>query len=237
MKKKFFWFDAVIIISLLIIGEISLFLLFSPKNISATEIFDANRASVVELKALSSGVGESFGTAVFVSDKGTLITNAHNVTYSNGGETFTFESVFIRFMDNEAYLKVELEKYDVELDLAVLSYTGNHVFTPCNLGDSTKIKSGDHVFAMGNALNHGLTISQGIVGIPSMNVKYNEIVKEYCIQCDLTITEGNSGGALFDAKGKLVGVTSFRIKNPMGTIESGFAYCIPSNAVANYLKN
>ena len=71
------------------------------------EIFDNSLQSVVELKADTADVGESFGTAVFVKDDGTLVTNAHVVTYKEGGETYSFENLQIRFSFEENTLRSE----------------------------------------------------------------------------------------------------------------------------------
>ena len=66
-----------------------------------------------------------------------------------------------------------------------------------------KLKSGQKVYAIGNGMNHGLGISEGIISLPSTFIKIDEVVREF-IQCDLTITNGNSGGALLDSKGRLI---------------------------------
>ena len=204
---------------------------------SADDIFFNNAYSVVELKAESQDIGESFGTAEFVSKDGMLITNAHVVTYTKLGVTYTFENYYIRFIDSNDYLPVTLEKYNSDLDLAILKYAGQqHKFTHCKIGDSSNLKSGQTVFAMGNAMNYGLSISQGVVGLPLVNIQYSNLTRSV-IQCDLTIADGNSGGALFNQTGKLVGITTFRTKDNAGNIVYGISYCIPINTVVEYIKN
>ena len=84
-------------------------------------------------------------------------------------------------------------------------------------------------------MNYGLSISQGVIGIPLVNIQYSNITRSV-IQCDLTITDGNSGGALFDENGKLVGVTTFRTKDNSGNVVYGIAYCIPAHMVVEYIK-
>ena len=106
---------------------------------------------------------------------------------------------------------------------------------PLKLGDSDKVFFGERVYAIGNGSNLGLSITQGIIGIPKVNIEYDNITRE-AIQCDLTISEGNSGGALLDKKGRLIGITTFQIKDSSGDIIYGLAYCIPINSVIDFLN-
>ena len=179
---------------------------------TASEIYQDCLKSIVELRASSDNVGESFGTAEFIDKNGTLITNAHVVT-------------------------VELVKYDVEIDIAVLRIceSSSCKFNVIKKGKSSNLKSGDKVYAIGNTVNYGLSISQGIVGIPLLNIEYSGAVRTV-IQCDLTIADGNSGGALLDSRGRLVGITTFRTKDRLGNIVYGIAYCIPIDIVMGFVE-
>ena len=82
--------------------------------------------------------------------------------------------------------------------------------------------------------NYGLSLTSGIVAIPHVNVTYNQS-KRNVIQCDLTISDGNSGGALINDKGELVGITTFRLKDQSNNIIYGISYCIPINVVMKYI--
>lgn len=68
-----------------------------------------------------------------------------------------------------------------------------------------------------------------------MNIIYEEKTRAV-IQCDLTIAQGNSGGALLDKKGRLVGITTFRTKDNSGNVIYGIVYCIPINIVLNNIN-
>ncbi len=203
---------------------------------SARAIYQRNIRSIVELKASKEQVGESFGTAEFIDDDGTLITNAHVVTYSRLAAVYEFDEYFIRFADEDEYRKVELVKYDIQLDIAVLRLVDTSCqFDVMEIGVSASLKSGDTVYAMGNMVNYGLSISQGIVGIPLLKMEYSDSIREV-IQCDLTIAEGNSGGALLNERGKLVGITTFRTKDNSGDVVYGIAYSIPIYIAMQYVK-
>lgn len=84
-------------------------------------------------------------------------------------------------------------------------------------------------------MNQGIGITQGIISLPLMEIVYNDL-KRNVIQSDLVITEGNSGGALLNDQGELIGITTFRIKDKNGLIIFGLAYSIPIDIVENYLK-
>ena len=146
---------------------------------TASEIYQDCLKSIVELRASSDNVGESFGTAEFIDKNGTLITNAHVVTYTRLGTVYQFENYSIRFSDEEDYYPVELVKYDVEIDIAVLRIceSSSCKFNVIKKGKSSNLKSGDKVYAIGNTVNYGLSISQGIVGIPLLNIEYSGAVR------------------------------------------------------------
>ena len=74
------------------------------------------------------------------------------------------------------------------------------------------------------------------MAVSHINVTYNETTRNV-IQCDLTISDGNSGGALVDSKGKLIGLTTFRLKDQSNNIIYGISYCIPINTVMEYIEN
>lgn len=206
------------------------------KTPTAKEIFFNNLYSVVEVKSSTESVGESFGTAEFVLADGTLVTNAHVVTYTRLGIVQTFEKYEIRFATEDDYRAVALIKYDTNLDVAVLKLTDtNCVFKPVAIGVSATLNSGDKVYAIGNAVNYGLSMSEGIVGIPLIQIEYSNATREV-IQCDLTIAEGNSGGALLNEKGQLIGITTFRTKDGVGNVVYGLAYCLPIDLVMEYVK-
>ena len=78
-------------------------------------------------------------------------------------------------------------------------------------------------------------MSEGIVGCPLININYNDTTRSV-IQCSITIAEGNSGGALVNDNGNLIGITTFRTKDSSGNPIYGIAYCIPINTVLEYIK-
>ena len=139
------------------------------------------------------------------------------------------------FINEEEYHPVLLIKYDVKKDIAILRLEDKSAkFKAIKIGNSEKLAFGDKVYAIGNGSNYGLGITQGIISIPKMNITYENNTREV-IQADITISAGNSGGALLDSKGNLIGITTFRIKDLTGNVVYGLVYSIPINNILEFL--
>lgn len=202
---------------------------------TSQEIFENSQHSVVELKSQTGEDIISYGSAIFIDKDGTLVSNAHMVAYKRSGIYKEFETFQIRFCFETEYRKVLLIKYDLSQDISLFKLEDivNVPIKPIKIKENENISSGDRVYAVGNGMNHGVSITQGIVSLPQVNIEYEENIRSV-IQCDLIINEGNSGGALLDAKGSLIGITTFRLKDNYGNIIYGIAFCIPINIVMNF---
>ena len=235
-KKKNILLWLVVLVSL-ILSCFAIVIHFVPlkKVISTKDVYNKCIYNVVEVKAESENIGESFGTGEIISSDGKIITNAHVVTYARLGTANEFERYFIRFAFEDDYREVTLEKYNFELDIAVLKIIdlSDLTLNPIKTGNSNCIKSGDKVFAVGNASNYGIGIFEGMVSVPLVNIELDNQTRSV-IQCDLTIAPGNSGGALVNENGALIGITTFRTKDTSGNVIYGIVYCIPINTVLEY---
>lgn len=234
--KKAVIINAVILAASLIFLFSCFYISRSRKIPSAEEIYTQNIHSVVELWAQTTDVGESYGTAVFLNEDGFLVTNAHVVTYGQLGTQQPFDHISIRFAAEDHFQEVALIKYDTALDLAVLQLSNSDsIWKPVTIGNHNTVKNGSTVYAIGNSLNHGISIAKGIVGVPLLKMAYND-TERTVIQCDLSITEGNSGGALLNENGELIGITTFRTKDSSGNVVHGLAYCIPIDIVMEFIS-
>jgi S1-C subfamily serine protease len=153
------------------------------------------------------------------------------------GTTNVFDNYYIRFSYEDDYRAVTLKKYDSELDLAVLNLDDcdDLIIKPIKTGNSDKIKSGNKVYAVGNASNYGIGIFEGMVSIPLVNIELDGLIRSV-IQCDITIAAGNSGGALINEQGEVLGITTFRAKDNSGNVIYGIVYCIPINTVLEFVN-
>jgi serine protease Do len=111
-------------------------------------------------------------------------------------------------------------------DLAVVQVKADHPLTPVQWGDSTKLNVGDQVFAIGNPLGLGLSVSAGIVS--GLNRDLQDSPYNHYIQTDAAINHGNSGGPLFDMKGRVVGVDTALVSPTEAS--AGLGLSIPSDA-------
>jgi len=163
---------------------------------------------------------KAYGTGFFISQDGYILTNNHIVENS---EKVT---VFTRVQDKE--YEAEIVGTDPKTDIALLKVNDkNLVFA--DLGDSTKLRVGEWVVAIGNPLGMEHTVTAGIVSAKGRQIQGSLNVPEYqdFIQTDAAINRGNSGGPLVNMNGEVIGITSMILAPTGGNIGIGFA--IPSN--------
>lgn len=173
------------------------------------------------------------GSGVVIDKHGYVLTNNHVIADAAGGDG----TIVVTFAD-EATARAQIAGRDPTSDLAVLKVP-NEQLTVATLGDSDKLAVGDPVIAIGSPLDLQGTVTEGIVSalrravvIPSDSG--GEGVYIDAIQTDAAINHGNSGGALVDASGALVGINSaaaFGTTDPSGqrTAVSGIGFAIPIN--------
>ncbi len=167
----------------------------------------------------------ALGSGVIVSDDGVILTNNHVVERA--------EAIEVTLKDGTA-LKAEVVGTDPESDLAVVRLKGEFgKLQPLHFGDSSSLRLGDVVLAIGNPFGVGQTVTMGIVsatGRASGLVDYEDF-----IQTDAAINPGNSGGALVNLRGELVGVNTAILSHTGGYQGVGFA--IPSDMAEPIMKS
>lgn len=233
IKRRVFFAIAAVVIFTAVIALHYEFVSFTPQR-----IYGDSQNSVVEFKAKTNDDTVEYGTGVIIKENGLLVTNAHLVTYKLDGNQVLHSTFSIRFSFENEYREVTLKKYSIEQDMAVLliNDTSDLSLQDFKLGDDEKIKSGNKIYAIGNGLNHGVSISEGIISLPKVNIM-NEGISRMFIQCDVTINDGNSGGALLDDRGRLIGITTLRMKDKSGEPVYGMAYSIPISNIIEYINN
>jgi serine protease Do len=165
------------------------------------------------------------GSGVIVRADGYILTNNHVV---DGADRVKVELTDGRSFD------AKVVGTDAPSDLAVLKIDGSKLHT-LPLADSEKVRVGDVVLALGNPLGIGQTVTMGIVsakGRATPTRAPNESYQDF-IQTDAPINEGNSGGALVNTQGELIGINSQILSTSGGNIGIGFA--IPANMAHNVM--
>ncbi|WP_309397076.1 trypsin-like peptidase domain-containing protein [Cerasicoccus maritimus] len=179
------------------------------------------------------GVGSGF----VVTADGYVLTNNHVV--SSGGNSQADE-VIVKLDDGREF-EATVVGADASSDVAVLKIdVGSEQLPFLPLGDSAQLRVGDIVFAAGNPLGIGLTVTQGIVSaldrtdLGIYNTRNGPGMENF-IQTDASINRGNSGGPLVDAQGRVVGINSAIASPTGGSIGIGFA--IPINFAARIMDS
>jgi len=173
------------------------------------------------------------GSGVIISTDGYIITNHHVVQGIRGRQA---DEIRVQLSDGTEY-EAELVGSDEKTDVAVLKLEAEGSLPALTLADSDKLRVGDVVFAIGNPLDVGLTATQGIVSATGRN-SYGILgpgAYEDFIQTDAAINLGNSGGALIDAWGRLIGINTAIVSRSGGSIGIGFA--IPIDMALNVARN
>ena len=174
------------------------------------------------------------GSGVIISEDGYIVTNHHVVQGMRGRMA---DEIKVRLNDDSEYV-AEFIGSDPKTDVAVLKIEADENLPAVQLADSDQLRVGDVVFAIGNPLDVGLTATQGIVSAMGRNQGGRVLGPgsyEDFIQTDAAINLGNSGGALIDARGRLVGINTAIVSGSGGNIGIGFA--IPMNMVLNVASN
>jgi Do/DeqQ family serine protease len=165
------------------------------------------------------------GSGVIVSGDGYILTNNHVVASA--------DDIRIELTDGRT-LKARLVGADKPSDLALLKVDATGLPTVA-LGDSDAVQVGDVVLAMGNPLGIGQTVTMGIVSAKGRSTTVGDGSYEDFIQTDAPINHGNSGGALVNLKGELVGINSQILSQSDGNIGIGFA--IPVNMARHVMDD
>ena len=177
-------------------------------------------SSVVNIFISNRGINRArnaVGSGVIFSKEGHIVTNTHILTNAS--------SVFVEFNDGEIAeaILIGADKYS---DIAVLKITGFEDLNPIDSAESSNIRVGDEVLAIGNPFGVGKTVTSGIISATGRD--YGNPYLEL-LQTDAAINPGNSGGALLNEEGNLIGINS-SIYSKTGTY-SGIGFAIPSEKV------
>ena len=163
------------------------------------------------------------GTGIIVSSKGYIVTNMHvsGDKYSN---------CYVTLENGNSY-KANVVWADSTLDLSILKINIEGMRS-AKLGDSSKVKTGQTVYAIGNPIGYEFqrTVTFGIISAESRTLKFKEnntdILMTDLIQTDADINPGNSGGPLINTKGEVIGINSLKIDSA-----EGIGFAVPINII------
>ena len=219
------------------------------KDYSNTAIAVANKVLpsivgiTVEYKVNSlfggTSTSQGSGSGIIVSSDGYILTNNHVVNSTSSSSYYQITEatkVTVKLYNDETEYEAKIVGSDTQTDLAVIKIEKTRL-TAAQLGDSDSVQVGEFAMAIGNPLGLQSSISCGIVSAKNREVNDSETGITYnLIQTDAAINSGNSGGALVNADGNVIGINTLKLS---GTGVEGIGFAIPINStldVYNELK-
>ena len=189
---------------------------------SLIDIFEKSEASIVQVSVVRGESDGGMGSGFVYSDEGYVITNQHVVQDA--------ERVMITFLDGEAYIGNVIGT-DRDLDIAVVKVEPTTTYLqPIKIGDSSKLKVGEKIAAIGNPFGLSGSMTSGIVSqMGRLLPQETGYSIPDVIQTDAAINPGNSGGPLINMKGEVVGINT-AIQSATGEF-SGIGFAVPANTV------
>jgi 2-alkenal reductase len=201
-----------------------------------SRIYAARAPGVVTIYAISGkdelSAQEAQGSGFVVSPKGYVLTNSHVITNAGEGASTikAADKLFVEFRDRDR-VPAKVVGWDIYDDVGLVKVNpADHSLRPVPLGDSSQVRVGEPVAAIGSPFGNISSLSVGVVSAKERSIA--SLTSDYslvdAIQTDAAINHGNSGGPLFDAKGRVIGINA-QIRSDSGNAEGvGFAVPIDS---------
>jgi Do/DeqQ family serine protease len=164
------------------------------------------------------------GSGVIISEDGYIVTNNHVIQNATELE--------VTLNNNKSYL-AKLVGTDSKMDIALLKIEADEKLPYTVFGNSDEIKVGEWVLAVGNPYNLNSTVTAGIVSAKARNLA-NDGIQSF-IQTDAAVNPGNSGGALVNTRGELIGINTM-ISSPTGSY-TGYSFAVPSNIALKIIED
>lgn len=164
------------------------------------------------------------GSGVIISKDGYIVTNNHVIQNATELE--------VTLNNNKTY-KAKLIGTDSKMDIALLKIDAKEDLPSATFGNSENIKVGEWVLAVGNPYNLTSTVTAGIVSAKARDLS-NQGIQSF-IQTDAAVNPGNSGGALVNTRGELIGINTM-ISSPTGSY-TGYSFAVPSNLARKIVED
>ena len=167
------------------------------------------------------------GSGVIISKDGYIITNNHVI--ENATVQLKLQQMKIR------HTNAELLGSDEVSDIAVLKIIGEESFPYIRFADSDQTKIGEWVLAVGNPFNLTSTVTAGIISAKSRDLNDFDSKNQSFIQTDAAVNSGNSGGALVNTNGDLIGINTAITSGTGGFV--GYSFAVPSNVARKVFED
>lgn len=228
--------------------------LISLSNYSNTAVFAANKIlpSIVGIQVTYKATSNSYfgfglpssseatatGSGIIISEDGYIMTNNHVVDSSSSNSSYSYynlsdaTSVKVKLYGSDELYDAKIVGKDSQTDLAVLKIDKTGL-TAAEFADSDRATVGEFAMAVGSPLGLDTTVTTGIISAVNREVESDGITY-VCIQTDAAINSGNSGGALVNADGKVIGINTLKLS---GTGVEGIGFAIPINSTLDVIDD
>ena len=185
----------------------------------------------------NSSTATATGSGIIISTDGYILTNNHIVdtssSTSSGYNSFysvtEANKVTVTLYGDETKYEATIVGTDSQTDLAVIKIDKNDL-TPAELGDSDSVQVGEFAMAIGNPLGMDTSVTCGVISAKDREIQDSDGKTYKLIQTDAAINSGNSGGALVNADGKVIGLNTLKISS---TGVEGMGFAIPINSTVD----
>ena len=220
----------------------------SLENYSDTSIYAANKIlpSIVGIKIeytvnstsifgrSNSSTATASGSGIIISEDGYILTNNHVVSSSSSDSNSYYQiseagKVTVTLFNDETEYEAKIVGQDEQTDLAVIKIEKTGL-TKAEFADSDDVKVGEFSMAVGNPVNMTSTVTTGIISAVNRKITDSDGKTYTCIQTDAAINSGNSGGALVNSEGKVIGINTLKLS---GTGIEGIGFAIPINSTTD----
>ena len=217
-------------------------------NYSDTAVYAANKIlpSIVGIKIeytvntqsffgrSSSSTATASGSGIIISEDGYILTNNHVVSSSSSESNSYYQitdagKVTVTLFGDETEYEAKIVGQDEQTDLAVIKIEKSGL-TKAEFADSDSVKVGEFAMAVGNPVNMNSTVTTGIISAVNRKITDSDGKTYTCIQTDAAINSGNSGGALVNSEGKVIGINTLKLS---GTGIEGIGFAIPINSTTD----
>lgn len=173
------------------------------------------------------------GSGIIISDDGYILTNNHIVNTASSSNNYSYQvseasNISVYYNDSTEY-PAKLIGTDEQTDLAVIKIDKTDL-PKAELGDSDAVKVGEFAMAIGNPLGMKSSVTSGIISAINREVTDTDGKKFTLIQTDAAINSGNSGGALVNSKGQVIGINTLKLS---GEGIEGMGFAIPINSTTD----
>ena len=183
-----------------------------------------------------SSTAQASGSGIIISEDGYILTNNHVINSTSTNSFYQISeanNLKVKLYNDETEYEAKVIGSDAQTDLAVIKIDKTGL-TAAELGDSDSVQVGEFAMAVGNPLGLQSSISCGIISAKDREVPDSETNTTYkAIQTDAAINSGNSGGALVNADGKVIGINTLKLA---GDGIEGIGFAIPINSTVDVYK-